>query len=290
MKVSGFSFVRNAVKYDFPIVEAITSILPVCDEFIIAVGNSEDSTLELIKSINSEKIRIVETVWDESLREGGKVLAVETNKALDSISPDSDWAFYIQADEVFHEKDLTAIKDGMLRWKDDKRIEGLLFKHINFYGSYDYVADSRKWIKNEIRVIRNDKTIRSYNDAMSFRKNNKKLKIKKIDAVIYHYGWVKPPLIQLEKRKIFDTFWHDDKYIKNTYDNQSEFDYYEIDSLSKFTGTHPSVMLDRIKNKNWHFIFDPTKSKKLSLRLHILNYIYKKTGWLIGGFKNYKQI
>src|SRR5688572_6227785 len=121
MKVSGFTFIRNAIKYDYPVVESINSILPLCDEFIVAVGNSEDETLALIKSINSPKIKIIETVWDDSLREGGKVLAFETDKAFKAISVDSDWAFYIQADEVVHEKYLLDIKEGMLKWKDDKK-------------------------------------------------------------------------------------------------------------------------------------------------------------------------
>ena len=161
MKVSGFTIVRNGVKFDYPFIESIKSILPIVDEMVVAVGNSEDNTLEKVKEINSPKIKIIETVWDDSLREGGKVLAVETNKAFDAVSPDSDWAFYIQADEVFSEKDLPKIKQAMEQYLDDKRVEGLVFEHLNFYGTYDYIADSRKWMKKEVRVIRNDKTIRS---------------------------------------------------------------------------------------------------------------------------------
>lgn len=104
MKIAGFTFVRNAIKFDYPIIEAITSILPICDEVVVAVGNSEDDTLGLIKSINSPKIKIIETIWDDSLREGGRVLAVETDKALAAVSPDVDWCFYIQGDEVVHEQ------------------------------------------------------------------------------------------------------------------------------------------------------------------------------------------
>src|ERR1700742_1004044 len=104
MKVAGFTFIRNAIKNDYPVVEAITSILPVCDEFIVALGNSEDETEQLIRNIGSAKIKIIHTVWDESLREGGKVLAAETDKALDAVSPDIDWCFYIQGDEVMHEQ------------------------------------------------------------------------------------------------------------------------------------------------------------------------------------------
>src|SRR5271154_3494872 len=104
MKVTGFSFIRNAVKYDYPVAEAITSILPLCDEFVLMLGNSEDETRKLIEGIGSPKIKIYNSVWDDSLREGGRVLAVETDKALDKVSKDSDWAFYIQGDEVIHEK------------------------------------------------------------------------------------------------------------------------------------------------------------------------------------------
>src|ERR1700749_1875483 len=165
MKVSGFSFIKNALKFDYPIIEAITSILPICDEFIIAVGRSDDDTLNYIRSISSPKIKIIDTVWDNTLREGGRVLADETNKAFRAISADSDWAFYIQGDEVIHEKYLENIQNAMTRYKDDKQVDGLVFDHLNFYGSYDYIADSRHWQKKEIRVIRNDRNIYSFKDA-----------------------------------------------------------------------------------------------------------------------------
>lgn len=290
MKVSGFTFVRNAVRYDYPIIEAITSILPVCDEFIVAVGNSDDDTMGLIKMIDSPKIKIIETIWDDSLREGGRVLAMETDKALRAISPNSDWAFYIQADEVFHEKDLPAIQEAILKWNDDKRVEGLLFRHINFYGSYDFVAGSRKWVKNEIRVIRNDREISSWKDAMSFRKNGVKLRVKHVDAAIYHYGWVKNPSVIQTKINEFNKLWHDDQWMEQNIPKVSVFDYSNIDMVMRYTGTHPQVMQKRIKAVNWEFDFDPTKGKRLSLRLRLLNHIYLKTGWLIGGFKNYKKI
>ena len=289
MKVSGFTFVRNAVKFDYPVVEGIKSILPICDEFVVAVGNSDDDTLGLIKSIGSPKIKIIETIWDDSLREGGRVLAVETDKAFDAISPDSDWAFYIQADECFHENDLPKIKSAMERWKDDNRVEGLLFNHINFYGTFDYWADSRKWNKKEVRVIRNDKNIRSWKDAMSFRKHGEKLHVKFVDAMIYHYGWVKSPKVQQAKRESINKFWHDDEYVKKNIEAQ-QFDYSKIDSVEIFKGSHPQVMHERIANQNWKFVFDKSKAMKMPLRVQLLNFIYKSTGIHIGEFKNYKRL
>ncbi len=289
MRVSGFTIVRNAIKYDYPVKEAILSILPLCDEVIVAVGKSEDNTMELIKSIPSEKIKIIETVWDDTLREGGKVLAVETNKAFDAIPPKSDWAVYIQADEIMHEKYYENIRAAMMKYKDDKQVEGLLFNYTHFYGSYDFVGDSRRWYRKEIRIIKNDKQIRSYKDAQGFRKNNQKLRVKAIDAYIYHYGWVKPPEAQQAKQKTFNKLWHDDEWMKKNVANTDSFDYSQIDSLAHFKGCHPKVMQERINAINWKFDFDPTR-KKLSLKNYLLYKIEQFTGWRIGEYKNYIEI
>lgn len=288
MKVVGFSFIRNAVKFDYPIVESIKSVLPICDEFIIALGNSDDNTEDLIKSIDSNKIRIIHTTWDDSLRKGGKVLAVETNKAFNQIK-EADWAFYIQGDEVIHEKYLPIIKESMEKWKDDQKVEGLLLNYTHFYGSYDFVGDSRRWYRREIRIVRADKNISSYKDAQGFRKNERKLNVKHINAWVYHYGWVKPPFEQQEKQKYFNTLWHDEDWIKKNVKQTNQFDYSTIDSLSLFEGTHPMVMQKRINKLNWKFDFDPTK-KNFGLKTKMLHWIEKKSGWRIGEYKNYKII
>lgn len=287
MKVSGFTFIRNALKYDYPVIEAITSVLPLCDEFIVAVGNSEDDTRKLIENIGSPKIKIVDTVWDETLREGGKVLAAETDKAFDAVSPYSDWAFYIQGDEVLHEKYLEPVKAGMLKYKDDNGVEGLLFDYKHFYGSYDYIGASRQWYRKEIRVIRNDKSIRSYRDAQGFRKDGKKLNVKPVDACIYHYGWVKPPEFQQAKQEYFHKLWHDDQWMDQHIPKVAAFDYSKIDALDRFTESHPEVMQQRISQKNWKFSFDPTQ-KRFSLKQRILLFIEKLSGWRPGEYKNYK--
>lgn len=289
MKVSGFTIARNVIKYDYPIVEAITSILPICDEMVVAVGKSEDDTLELIRSINSPKIKIIETVWDETLRKGGKVLADETDKAFAAVSKDSYWAFYIQGDEVIHEKYLPTIKQAMEKHMEDKNVDGLLFNYTHFYGSYDYIGDSRRWYRREIRVIKNDKTISSYLDAQGFRKQGEKLKVKHIDASVYHYGWVKPPEAQQAKQQTFNKLWHDDEWMKKNIPNVAEFDYSQTDSVALFNGTHPKVMQERINKMNWKFTFDPTQ-KKLSLKVKILMFIEKTFGWKIGEHKNYKIV
>jgi glycosyltransferase involved in cell wall biosynthesis len=263
MKVTGFSFIKNALIYDYPIVEAIKSVLSICDEFVVAVGDSDDATLQLIESIDPQKIKIVRTTWDESMREGGRILAIETDKAFAAISSDTDWAFYIQGDEVMHEQYLKTVYDAMQRHLNDPKIDGLLFNYLHFYGSYDYVAASPQWYDREIRVIRHHKNIYSYRDAQGFRKNDdEKLCVKPIDAAIYHYGWVKEPQAMQRKQENFHKYWHDAAWIAQNVVKAEAFDYVaHIDELRRFTATHPAVMQARIAAKNWQFDYDISFNK-----------------------------
>jgi hypothetical protein len=294
LKISGFTIIRNAVINDYPIVEAITSILPVVDEMLVSVGLSEDDTLELIKSIPSGKIRIVESEWDMSLREGGKVLAVETDKALRQISPDSDWAFYIQGDEVVHEKYHPTILESCKKYVDNPEVEGLVFDYVHFYGTYDYVGDSRKWYRREIRIIRNEKQsqatpIAAFRDAQGFRRGREKLNVKHSGAAVYHYGWVKSPVQMKTKMKNVSRFWDEGDKHNKLLKSEDFFDYTEFDSIKKFDGSHPVVMQDRIARQNWKIELDPSK-KKFRLKDALLYWYEKKTGRRLFEFRNYRFI
>lgn len=287
MFVSGFTIARNVVRADYPLKEAVYSILPLCDEFVIAVGASEDETLEYVRSFDDPKIRIIETVWDDNLREGGKVLADETNKAKAAVNPNADWLFYIQADECLHEKYIERIKKTMLENLSNRSVDGLLFDYKHFYGSYDYIGDSRKWYRKEIRIIRNDKSIYSYRDAQGFRKgNDHKLRVKHTGASIFHYGWVKHPKEQQIKQRQFHRMWHEDSKLEQMIAPADEFNYGQVDSLTLFEGTHPEVMQNRIKKMNWSFSHDISK-KNFGFKTRILYWIEKHTGWRIGEYKNY---
>ncbi len=289
MHISGFTFIRNAIRYDYPVVEAILSILPLCDDFVVAVGNSDDDTLQLIKNIAPDKIKIIETVWDDDLREGGKVLAAETNKAFYEINDKADWCFYIQGDEVVHEKYHKIIRSEMEKWLHDSKVDGLLFKYKHFYGSYDYVATSSTWYRHEVRIIRNNKNIYSYRDAQGFRKgNNKVLHVKPIDAFIYHYGWVKQPKNMQLKQKSFQKLWHNDEWVKNNVADTEEFDYSEIDQLNIFDDTHPEVMKDRISRLNWKFAHNISHNK-VSFKEQIKHFCKKYLG-LDFSYRNYKIV
>ena len=293
MKVTGFSFIRNAITFEYPIKEAILSILPLCDNMVVAVGNSTDATRDVVAAVYPQKTRIIDTVWNESLKEGGRVLADETNKAFHAVDEDADWCFYIQGDEVFHEDGYEEVYSAMKKYKDDKTVDGLLFRYHHFYGSFDYLGSSSRWYRNEIRVIKNDKSIYSYRDAQGFRKGqNEKLNVIPLNAYIHHYGWVREPKAMQAKYNNFGRFWagsnvqwNDKK--ANEYDGP--FDYSHIDALEKFNGSHPKVMQQRINRMNWQFSYDLSYNN-LKLKDRFKNVIEKITGKRPFDYKNYKIV
>lgn len=291
MKIAGFTIIRNAVLNDYPVVEAIRSILPIVDEMVVCIGDSEDGTEALVKSIDSGKIRIVPSVWNPSLHKGGQILAVETDKAFAHVSPDADWAFYIQGDEVIHEKYHAAIREAAQRHKDDRRVEGLVFDYVHFYGTYDYIGDSRRWYRREVRIIRNDKAIKAYRDAQGFRREGKKLRVQPANASVYHYGWVKSPAQMKRKLNNVNRSWDGPDELDWQADIQSGdvFDFSEFDSMARFGGTHPQVIQSRIAQKNWRMELD-TSRKKFSLKEALLYFIEKNTGKRLFEFRNYRLL
>ena len=263
MKVSGFTFIRNAILLDYPIVASIQSILPLCDEVIVAVGNSDDDTLGLIQNIDP-KVKIIQTTWDDSLRENGRVLAVETDKALAAIDPAADWAIYIQGDEVMHQDDHMHILKAMTRFQHDQEVDGLLFDYLHFYGSYDYIGVSNNWYKKEIRIIKPGRGIFSFRDAQGFRKTpDQKLKVAAANARVFHYGWVKDPRAMQRKQERFHKLWHDDAWLEKNIKVAEAFDYENhIHELARFEGTHPQWITERLSERNWNFDVDISRRKR----------------------------
>lgn len=288
MKVCGFSFVRNGIAFDYPFEEAIRSVLPLCDHFIVAVGNSTDDTGSAVRAIDP-KVQVIDTVWDDTLREGGRVLAVETDKAFQAIPSEYDWAFYIQGDEVLHEQYLPAVRAALEKHHPDHRVEGLLFRYTHFFGSYDYVGLRHSWYRREIRLVRNRKDIFSYRDAQGFRKRpNEKLNVRLVDAAIYHYGYVREPEALQKKETGKIKMYHSDTWIARYFNRWDRYQYEQLNEPVKpFTGTHPAVMHGRIARKNWDFQPD-LRRKYADTKDWFKRTVGGLTGWYPGEYRNYK--
>lgn len=295
MKISGFSYVRNGFDYGVPFLEAIQSILPICDEFVVVVGDSTDGTREAILQLGSDKIKIVDTVWDFSINKYGKIFAMQSNAGLDHIT--GDWAFHIQADEIIHEDDLPKIKAAIEQHENDYSIDGFILPFIHFWGSYSYIRKSRRVHQNEVRVFRNTKDIRSYKDSLGFRKykdfslyekgleKGKKLLVKKLNAPVYHYSEVRNPATN-KKMETIGYFYAELKK------NGQERKYHPstgYDRLVKFTGTHPQIMQSKVNAQDWHFEFDKSKAH-WKLKDRIMTPIEDFIGFRIGEYRNFIEV
>ena len=242
MKVSGFTIARNVIKFNYPIIESVNSILPICDEFIINVGDSEDDTLNLIKSMKSDKIKIIQNVWDFSQK--SEVLSYQTNLALKECS--GDWAFYLQSDEVIHEDDLGKLKKVIRKNLKDQDVDALRFRWLHFYGSYFRYRIDRGWYQKQDRIIRNNGEVESCGDAFGFRrKDGRPLKRKNTNCFLYHYGWVHSQEMMTERRVNAE---HIGFTTLQDNERKGQYDYGALNRFPAYFGSHPSVMRNRINH------------------------------------------
>lgn len=311
MRISGFSMVKNADKLYYPIKAAIESILPIVDEFVVAVGDNDkgDRTRAIIESIDSDKVRIIDTVWDLEKYPNGTENAHQTDIAREACT--GDWLFYLQADEVIHEQYLPEIKRQCEKYLDDHSVEGFLFHYKHFWGDYHHVHNSHGWYREEIRIIRNHPDIHSWESAQSFRripnfdyKNYRqqegtfKLQVVQLEAYVYHYGWVRPPSYMQNKRKSLDTIHKGNDKVKEIYQDEADrFDYGPLSIAYPFKGTHPKVMTDWISNFDWadelyehgKIPSNRPKFKHEKLKYRMLSFFENNfnNGKTLFGFKNY---
>ena len=193
MKVSAFTFIKNGQILGYPFIESIKSILEIVDEFVINVGESEDETFELVQAIDSKKIRIINSKWNDSLHTKGYVYGQQ--KMISQFNCTGDWAFYIEGDEVYHEKDLVRIKKSMEMHLNDSNVEALVFDFYHFYGNSNSYLDSPGWYRSEARIIKN--SLRTYAPdglfwlVLDSNKKGRYPRAKHTGASCYHYGWVR---------------------------------------------------------------------------------------------------
>jgi hypothetical protein len=298
MRISGFSFARNADKLYYPVVESIRSILPICDEFIIAIGKGDDDdrTRELIAGIGDPRIRIIDTEWSDEGKIRSRIYSQQTNLALAGCT--GDWCFYAQADEVVHEKHLPVIRRRCEELLDDRRIEGLLFDFRHFWGDYRHQHISHAWYPREVRIVRSGIGVASKGDAQSFRRNGEKLRVADAHADIFHYGWVRPPNLMNSKRREFAATYRGAQWVAEHYANiGAEFDYGSLERVPGFAGTHPAVMTERIALFSWgdklQYHGRPRIIHKHDrFKYRALSFIERLFlgGRLLGGYRSYRLI
>ncbi|MBM3918770.1 MAG: glycosyltransferase family 2 protein [Sphingomonadales bacterium] len=291
MRVGGFTFVRNALRYDYPVCESIASLLPLVDTLVVLLGNSEDGTSDMLSKHFAHEPRIcwVDSVWDDTLREGGRVLAIETDKAYHALGTEFDWVIYLQADEVLHQSDYHLLRNAMEHHLRNPLVEGLLLQYKHFYGSYDYVGTNRRWYRREIRIMRPLPGLHAWRDAQGFRCDGRKLQVKATTARVFHYGWVKNPLRQQDKQVNFNRLWHSEDYVQEHIAVRETYDYEGNEQLDTFTGSHPAVMEGRISRQDWTFLYRP-RTVKPTRHEKLLGLWEQITGRRLFEYRNYTEL
>ncbi len=246
MFVSGFSVVRNAIRYDYPFIESLQSLLPLVDELVLAVGDCDDGTVEALSQLDTHKLKIIHTVWDPKIRQGGLIISQQTNLALDQCQ--GDWCFYLQADEVLHENDLDRLDFAMRKYIDKPTVDGLTFRYHHFRADY-YYRDPLPY-RRQTRIIRRNSGARSYGDACGFRIDGRPMRNASTGAWIYHYGHVKPPQNMAAKMDFFGSLY-DGRHVEPGKEWSTDTYGWDVRSCERFTGEHPLVMQKRVSSQHW---------------------------------------
>lgn len=290
MKVSGFTFVRDAVRLGYPVVPAVRSILPLVDELVVNVGVSADGTLDLVRALDDPRLVVLESRWDETQLERGRVLAQQTDLALARCT--GDVCLYVQADEALHEDDHPAVRDALRRLHEDPRLEGLLFDYLHFYGSFHTVGVSRRWYRREVRAVRNRAGVRSWRDAQGFRvgpgEGARKLRVASSGGRMFHYGWVRPPEAQRVKLAEFERLYHGDAARERRL--QEGFRYDVGEKVRPFRGTHPEPMRAWVAREDWAFAPRPALVRRGHVREDLLDLFEAATGVRVGEYRNYELV
>ena len=286
VKISGFTIVRNGIKLDFPLEASIRSILPVCDEVVVNVGESEDETLDLVRSIGDPRIRIIETEWDMTQR--NSVLGQETLRAMRACR--FPWGIYIQADEVLHERGAEELARAIQQHDADPVVEGLLVKYVHFYGDPNTIATNRRWYRREVRAVRLDPAldIRPYQGAQGFRvgPEYRKIRARLTGAEMFHYGWARPAQALKGKRDLDHTMypWRVKQHHKPLLP--------WFPGLRPFTGSHPAVVQGwaDARAHDPERMVQPPKFGLEHVRFYLSDVIERLTGARVFEFRNYKLV
>lgn len=286
MRISGVSLVKDAVRLDFPVLESLRSILPLCDELIVNVGPSDDGTRALVEGLADPRLRIIEGEWSSG--QGGRVLAVETQRAIAAAT--GDWAIYIQADEVLHEDGIMPLRQALAAADPDRNIEGLLVDFLHFYGNTDRIGRGRAWYRREVRLIRLGADVRSHADAQGFRvgPQRRRLRARRAAATWYHYGWARPLPVLQAKRVADHALYYEGQERRNPLGARLPWDV----GLVPFRGRHPAVMADWIlaRRQAMADTFAPRPWDVRRLALLASLGIEQLTGWRPFEYRNYVEV
>lgn len=212
--LGGTMFVRNGIRYDYCFREAIASLLSFCDKVVVVDAGSDDGTddeLIEIQEANPDKLKIIlddSVAWNSI--PGKEKLVHYTDEAIRFL--ETDWNFYLQADEILHETSIPWIRRAIT---EDQ--EGFHVSRINLWKNpfmrLNVPQNRMPCSPIVLRLARTE--FRSYGDAESLATNT--CSDEYVDRIkIYHMGFVRRREVMKEKiinmqEKVFGMMGHDPK-------------------------------------------------------------------------------
>jgi glycosyltransferase involved in cell wall biosynthesis len=193
--LGGSLMVYNGLCNDYSIKAAVESLIALCDKCCILDCGSTDGTAELVKSYESESVKVIlltKDMWDA--QKGKEKLSYFTNVAIESL--DTDWNFNLQADECLGTECFDAVREAI----NNPHAEAYFCRRYNLWGNSQHyldVPDDRKPVGDV--VVRLAKTkYRSVDDAQSI--HSPIVNADYIDKIrIYHTGFVRSKYVHTEK-------------------------------------------------------------------------------------------
>lgn len=286
--VSGFTIVKNASLHEYPVEAALRSALRLCDEVVANVGVSDDDTLERVRSVGDDRLRVLHRSWPDPRGTGLRELSHETDRALEACG--HEWALYLQADEVLHEDDVPDLRRSVARADRDGRVEGLLFDYLHFYGSPRWVLAGRRRYRREVRLVRRSAGIRSVRDAQGFRvggPGGRKPRVVRSGARVFHYGYVKSRTALDAKRRL-GAVW-----AGRSPEDADAFVFRRYAGLRRFRGEHPAAARRWLRSRDRSF--DPQEAEPpprnlRTLKVRISDAIERWTGRRLLEHRNYELL
>lgn len=255
----GFTIIRDNFKMDYLLEEAVSSALPVVDRHIIVECFSTDDTWDLVKTMAREepKITLLRHPWGEHFT----ILQRVADFAISHV-PAGDWFFQLQADEVIHEGSYPLLM-ALPRVCQDVGAVVARPHYWHFMGNYDTEFDFM--YRRKTVFAQQGHGWRWDGDACQlFDGRGGAIDV---DVEIFHYGKVHEAATALRKEQTFQAMYREaglgfpDPSLKLFERELGGVDYFYLfrnaikeGQVREFTGSHPSIMADRIakaKSEGW---------------------------------------
>jgi ADP-heptose:LPS heptosyltransferase/glycosyltransferase involved in cell wall biosynthesis len=165
-KIAGYTHILNPKTHGYPYVQSILSMMDFCDEVIVVDGGSTDGSVEFLhaelekllgagrsKAVNDScQLRVITREWDPD-EPGMDGMQKAFGRAM--VSPDVEFLWQQDADEIVHERDYAKIIDICKRFPAD--VDLVHLPVVELWGDEKHVRTDRhswKWrlSRNNLRI------------------------------------------------------------------------------------------------------------------------------------------